>query len=314
MIFENMLITGCGGDIAQTLAGIARECGAARRLIGCDIHNDHPGGALFDAFEPVPRADDPSYLEHLKSIVAANDIDVIVPMSEAEITTLLNADALGELGGVPVITANRDAVVIGLDKLATIHMLNRNGLPAPWTTIVGSGPPQSLPCILKPRRGQGSKGLRRVETTDEVAQLTTEMPGALWQELLLPDDQEYTCGLYRSGSGNIRTLALKRKLEDGQTTSGEVVASTAIDILLERIAMALDLSGSINVQLRLTAEGPKVFEINPRFSSTVGVRHRLGFRDFIWSLFERRRLAIEAYSPPSPGTRFYRDANEITID
>jgi carbamoyl-phosphate synthase large subunit len=314
LIFDTMLITGCGGDIALALARIARQCGAVRRLIGCDIHDDHPGGAFYDTLAHAPRADDPTYLEGLKTIVAANRVDVIVPMSEAEMTTLLSADALAELGGVPVIMANRVAVATGLDKLATIDMLARNGVPAPWTTIVGSAPPASVPCILKLRRGQGSKGLRRVEMADDVERLCRERPGALWQELLLPDDQEYTCGLYRSRNGEIRTLIFRRKLQGGHTVSGEVVASAAIGALLERIAVVLDLSGSVNVQLRLTAEGPRVFEINPRFSGTVGFRHKMGFRDFVWSLLERKGLAIEAYCPPRPGTRFYRGANEIIID
>ena len=35
-----------------------------------------------------------------------------------------------------------------------------------------------------------------------------------------------------------------------------------------------------------TKKGPMIFEINPRFSSTVYMRHKLGFTDVIWSLKE----------------------------
>jgi carbamoyl-phosphate synthase large subunit len=52
------------------------------------------------------------------------------------------------------------------------------------------------------------------------------------------------------------------------------------------IAIGLDLRGSMNVQMRLTDQGPRVFEINPRFSSTVLMRHRIGFTDVIWALNE----------------------------
>jgi carbamoyl-phosphate synthase large subunit len=40
------------------------------------------------------------------------------------------------------------------------------------------------------------------------------------------------------------------------------------------------------VQLRLTDKGPRVFEINPRFSSTVLMRHRMGFSDVLWAIEE----------------------------
>ena len=50
------------------------------------------------------------------------------------------------------------------------------------------------------------------------------------------------------------------------------------------VAEQLDLIGSMNIQLRLTADGPRIFEINPRFSSTVYMRNLIGFSDVIWSV------------------------------
>lgn len=60
-----------------------------------------------------------------------------------------------------------------------------------------------------------------------------------------------------------------------------------------RIAEGLNLHGSMNVQLRLTDKGPRVFEINPRFSSTVLMRHRLGFSDVIWAIEEAEGKDID---------------------
>lgn len=313
MIYDTMLITGCAGDIALALARIARESGAARRLIGCDIHADHAGPAFFDACELVPRADDGSYLEALERIVKTHGVDVIVPMSEAEIAVLLAAGNLSAFAGAPVLAANRLAVETGLDKYATFNRLAAHGLAVPWTRIVGEVPPLTLPCILKRRRGQGSKDLRLVKTEAEVEIANQTRVGDLWQELLLPEDQEYTCGLYRSRAGETRMIALRRRLHGGLTGAAVVTDSTPFSPLLHGIADALQLNGSVNVQLRLTADGPKVFEINPRFSSTVRFRDKLGFRDFIWSLLDSRGFAIGDYRAPTPGIRMYRCADEVII-
>jgi carbamoyl-phosphate synthase large subunit len=313
MIYDTMLITGCAGDIALSLARIARNAGAVGRLIGCDIHADHPGLAFFDACELVPRANDGAYLEALEAIVKAHGVDVIVPMSEAEIAALLAAGHLAAFAGVPVLAANRLAVETGLDKYATFNRLSTHKLGVPWTRIVGDAPPLDLPCILKRRRGQGGKDLRLVTTVEEVELAEQTRRGDLWQELLLPEDQEYTCGLYRSRTGETRAIVLRRRLQDSLTAAAVVADSTPFMPLLHEIADALDLSGSINVQLRLTANGPKVFEINPRFSSTVRFRDMLGFHDFIWSLLESRGLAIGDYRAPSPGRRMYRYADEVII-
>jgi carbamoyl-phosphate synthase large subunit len=313
MIYDTTLITGCAGDIALALARIAREAGAVRRLIGCDVHADHAGPAFFNVCELVPRANDGAYLEALKRIVIAHGVDVIVPTSEAEIAVLLAAGYLSAFAGVPVLAANRLAVETGLDKYATFNRLAAHQLGVPWTRIVGEAPPLALPCILKRRHGQGGKDLRLVNTEEEVEIVRQTRADDLWQELLLPEDQEYTCGLYRSRTGETRMIVLRRRLQGGLTGAAVVVDSTPFSPLLHGIADALDLNGSINVQLRLTADGPKVFEINPRFSSTVRFRDKLGFHDFIWSLLESRGLAIGSYCSPSPGVRMYRGADEVII-
>ena len=48
----------------------------------------------------------------------------------------------------------------------------------------------------------------------------------------------------------------------------------------------------------ITKKGPRVFEINPRFSSTVLMRHRLGFTDLLWAIEEAEGKEIN-YLPVS---------------
>ena len=93
----------------------------------------------------------------------------------------------------------------------------------------------------------------------------------------------------------------------------EVVENEKIERTLHEIATVLELRGAINVQLRFDREGPKVFEINPRFSSTVGFRHALGFRDFVWALLESRGMSVESYCPPKVGTRIFRGSYPIVL-
>jgi carbamoyl-phosphate synthase large subunit len=312
MIYETLLITGCGGDIALNLGVIARDSGAAYRLVGTDTHDSHPGRLVFDICETLPAAGSEGYLESLDAFVRKHSVDAIVPMSEAEIGRLAAENCLGTFAGCDVISANRLAVETGLDKYKTYTMLRDAGLPAPWTFIVGENEPPSYPCIIKPRSGRGGKGVVRVET-DTAKSAAFGRSGDIWQELILPDGPEYTCGVYRCANGEIRTLIFDRKLQGGVTQTAEVVTNTTIDNLLREIATALDLRGSINIQLRVDLGGPKVFEINPRFSSTVGFRHSIGFRDFIWALLEKRGMSLETYAAPKPGTKLFRGVSHFVL-
>ena len=97
------------------------------------------------------------------------------------------------------------------------------------------------------------------------------------------------------------------------TESATLVRSPSLTRYLERVAASLDLQGSINVQLRVTERGPVAFEINPRFSSSVVLRHLLGFEDLVWSLEERQGSAPSPYLPAEPGTRVYRGGSSIVV-
>ena len=94
----------------------------------------------------------------------------------------------------------------------------------------------------------------------------------------------------------------------------EKTGTEAIRQLLEFVAHRLQLRGSINVQLRKTTRGPVIFEINPRFSSTVMFRHQLGFTDLLWSLQEARGQLPGPQSKPQIGSKFYRVGTEIIVN
>jgi carbamoyl-phosphate synthase large subunit len=312
-LFSTILVTGCGGDIALGLGKILKQCQIADRIIGCDIHDDHAGSAVFNDCFKVKRADDPDYLGEITFLVKEQSVDLVIPVSEPELRALLRLNTLDSIADVPVIIANKKSLELGFDKLATAEFLKKLDCLSPWTRLVCDGAPNELPCIVKSRFGSGSKDVRVVNSEILIDFYSQNNSDFIWQELLLPDDQEYTCGLYRTLQGETRSIIMNRKLTGGLTGQGVVVESPEIKDLLCRLAESIDLKSSINVQLRLTAKGPVVFEINPRFSSTIVFRHQMGFQDVLWSVQECAGLTLGNYNHPKPGTRFYRLSQEYFI-
>ena len=142
----------------------------------------------------------------------------------------------------------------------------------------------------------------------QIKYYSKKYPDYIFQEYIEGD--EYTCGLYGSES-DIRTIIFKRELKGGLTGHGILVEDSKIENLLIKIAQNIKLKGSINVQLRKTKTDAFVFEINPRFSSTVLFRDKLGFHDLIWSLKEACNLPIEEYKPMNKNIEFYKMYDEI---
>ena len=110
-----------------------------------------------------------------------------------------------------------------------------------------------------------------------------------------------------------RILVLKRLLINGYTGKGLVVDNHLINDYIENIAKAFNRSGLFNIQLRLTDEGPKLFEINPRLSSTLVFRDKLGFHDLRWWMSECLNIKLPNYKPVPEGTKIYRGNIEYIV-
>jgi carbamoyl-phosphate synthase large subunit len=309
-----ILITGCLGDISINMVRLLRDEGYTGMIIGADVRKEFFSDFFYDANYILPKASSPNYLEELESLVLSQKVDLLIPNSEAELNRL--PDVLPyENYGVKVLKVAHSVIEVCLDKLKTVRFLEHKKLNFPITSVLESDNKMKLdfPCVIKPRFGQGSKDILILQNENQSESLKFR-EGYLCQELLGDEDQEFTCGLFRTYAGEIRTITICRRLMGGYTGYGEVRDNPEIEEYLNLIADGLGLVGSVNVQLRLTKRGPVCFEINPRFSSTILFRHKIGFRDFVWSLQIIYNNKIERYDHENTfGTRFYRGNMEYII-
>lgn len=307
-----LLITGAEGDIADSLCRIARSHWRGAVVHGSDRSGDPwPCANGFAAIHQLPDATAAEYLNALIDLHSRERFDGIVPVTDAELWTL----SAGWPDDLPLIMVDALWLRLALDKAATARWLEAANLPAPRTTDLAAAVADDLPLMVKPRRGHGSQGLEIVRTADRLAAVQAERSDdAIAQEYLPDASREFTCCLFRDRrSTAVRTVSFRRVLQGGLTARATVEHVDSVDRLLQAIAIAGDLDGSINVQLRLTDAGPMVFEINPRFSSTVMMRHSIGFQDFVWAIESRlHKMPPTAWTAPV-GTRIFRLSRELLV-
>ncbi len=311
----NVLISGVASDIGFGAGRILRDWGWSGLILGIDIHSEYPGEFIFDKTSISPRAAESHYINWVKHYIEQNNIGLFIPTSEAEIQ-VLSQYGVRKIGGASIILANKKAIDISTDKRTCMIFLEEQRVRVPKNGVVGETVPLSYPVIVKPRSGQGSKQVQKINNLLAFGQFALQ--GKIWQEYLEPDDEEYTCPIYHSANRGTHVLILRRTLTGGSTGRGVVVNEPRIEQYVSKIAKTLELDGAINVQLRMTKEGPCLFEINPRISSTVVFRDKMGFCDLRWWIQDTvgsdNTPALKTYCPPVPGTRFFRGVQEyITL-
>jgi carbamoyl-phosphate synthase large subunit len=74
-----ILVTGCGGDIGQSIGKILKEYSQCELLVGCDMSDQNPASFIYDCFHKVQAISSPEYISEIKAIITKYSIDLIIP-------------------------------------------------------------------------------------------------------------------------------------------------------------------------------------------------------------------------------------------
>jgi len=290
---KKVLITSIGGDIAQGISRIIRENFPSWEIHGSDIDHRHSGKLFVDRLLQLPKTKlKNKYINKLNSYIRSHKIDLFIPISEEEII-LFNLNKK-KIKVKNYISPSDNLIKVGIDKYKTNLLLKSLNLPCPWTlTSKNYKKIPKFPCIVKPRSSRGSKNIFYCNNFEEAKFFSKYIDNVIFQEILEPKEKEITCGIYRFKNKKIKVIQLMRKLKDGYTGWAKPIKNSKIKKQCDKIANKIDFFGPANFQLILTKKGPMIFEINPRFSSTVLMRNYLGFKDLVWSIEEKFNFKLK---------------------
>lgn len=277
---KTVIVTGTGGNVGQ---GILRNIRAAYpdvRIIGTDIAVFTAGNHLCDATHQVPYAFSEDYIPTVKSIVAKEKADLIIPSTDYEIYYLsLHKSVLG------CVVAASDAGLAKkyLDKYLTFLYHQEIGVPFAQSWLPSAFNGEVPEIIVKPREGRGSRGI----------QINPENPKAFGDDYMvqqLHKGKEITTAFYVRKDGSLHgLLTMERELANGATSKSKTIRDYDDQLrgIIEKMIAHKGLCGSINLQSIVDDAGNIIpFEVNCRISGTNSIRHNLGFQDVKYTLQE----------------------------
>ncbi|WP_031515108.1 ATP-grasp domain-containing protein [Desulfofalx alkaliphila] len=286
----NILVTGSGSlygvAIIKSLLDGPLQC----KVIGCDTNPMTLGLYLAHRGYLVPLAkEEESWLKRIIEICKKESIDGIFIGSSHEIKLFArHRDIIKEATGATVFVHPPQMVDTCSDKWHTVLFLKNKGFYYPQTIPYPDHQAKladfikrvGFPLVVKPRTGAGSLGVEVVKTPRQLAEAIAGKENYIIQEYL-PDQQgEYTVGVCINKKGDVlSSIALKRNLQDGMSVSALAEDYSDICGYCEQVARVLGAFGSCNLQLRIKNGLPYIFEINPRFSSSTGMRIALGVNE-----------------------------------
>lgn len=225
----------------------------------------------------VPLASDPGYLDAVLDIALGERVSLVVPTIDDELVLFGRAAARFRDHGIRVAVSPPQTSELCEDKYATCCYLADRGISAAPSWLPAELPADAgFPLFIKPRRGRGSVAAYPVRDQRELDFFVDYVPDAVVQSYL--DGPEFTIDMLCDFSG--QPLSIVPRLRDviraGVSDRGRTVNDPALIQVARTCAAALQFAGAVNIQCRLVAGVPVIFEINPRFSGGIPLTIQAG--------------------------------------
>lgn len=254
-----------------------------------------------DNREIVPPSSSKDYIPVMLGLCKKWNIKLLFSLHDWDAPVIArNKKKFLDIGTIPVM-ANADVLAKCLDKYQTYLVANKIGVPIPETILLTDENIEnvastiSFPLILKPRWGQGSIGLFKVNTKEEMiyafklSQIEAKKFSSICPEINAAEPQviaqqcicgeEYGCDIVNDLTGAFQKSFVKHKfgMRSGETDVAESAFVPEIEEFAEKIANWSKHLGCMDSDFIVSNEGkPYLIELNPRFGGGYPFTHCAG--------------------------------------
>lgn len=295
----NILMTGAGSPGGPGISEAIKTDNRVR-LYTADANPQASGRFFADGFEQIPRAEEIEFVPKLIEICNRLKINVLFPLVTKELLKLSRNKRKFKNIGTEVLVSNFESLSITNNKCRLYSHLEKNNIPVPkfkmpqsfrdFNQAVSSLGYPEFPVVMKPCVGNGSRGIRIMDTKqdrfdmlfkhkpdslfttlEEVSRIIfqRQMPCVLLSEYL-PGDEVTIDTIIENGTVQDLLIRTRETINNGISTSGRFIESKDISDYVNAIVNSLPgLFGPVGFQLKKNIDGDyRVLESNPRIQGT----------------------------------------------
>jgi len=289
-----VLVTASGSPGGGRLVRSLQENGERDlHVVGTDMSARRGGRAICDTFHVVPQGSSDEFPGHLADLARREEVDVVFPLSSFEVAAV--ARSIDQFD-MPVMVASPEAIAACNDKVRTMELCDRLGIPVPrWRVATNPdefraaaeelGYPDVDVCT-KPAGLKGSRGFlvlsassnRRwhilearpgpipLSVDEALAALGTdqEFPTLLVMDYIKGDEHTVDA-ICREGRFVLGHAKTREAVRAGLAMFFQTVDEPELVDISRKLVAALEVDWFVNVQFL----GGKLLEVNPRISTIV---------------------------------------------
>lgn len=253
-------------SLANHLKAAGRRLGTEVEIFSSEIIRTVPIASVGTVVDGM-RWSDPGIYENMSAVIRDRDIHIVLPFVDGAIEICSRLAEMHPDVFIPVSPFKTAHAMF--DKKEAAALFENCGFPIPETYTPGKC---RFPAILKPRTGSASKGIKVVNSNEELSEIEN-LDSYLIQEYIA-DREEYTVDCYVSPISRAALCAVPRLRIS--TSGGEVdrTATRRIPELIEiskTILHKVDFRGPITIQFIRDLKTGRylLMEINPRLGGGV---------------------------------------------
>jgi len=275
------LVTGANGDIALSILEILKRNFKNCIVHGSEIKPEGKGKFFFQKIVKVPKSSDYNFIRCFTKL--SRKYHLIIPTTELEIKKF--SQNLIKIKKKNILINNQKIIRIFLDKLKTYKFLKKHNIGCPsFTDDFKNWKKYKFPMFVKKKTGAGNKGYIVARSENDFKPILADK-NLIIQEYL-HSTKEYSACIYSNNNYNTRILIFERELDKDRTLYAKYIKDINLEDQIKKVLCVIKLKGSINIQFKVINKKIKIFEINPRLSSTVNMRDLINFKDCVWWILD----------------------------